>query len=134
MAIANGTTYGLQAYLLGADPELAARVAKRILAGRVLVNPVAHEPMAPFGGFKQSGIRREFGTFGIEAFLEPKAILGLAAAGSWSRCGLAGNDWQALQAAAGQGQSARAALDLLGQLGEIHILIDRDLDRAVAAR
>jgi aldehyde dehydrogenase (NAD+) len=34
-----------------------------------------HEPAAPFGGFKQSGIGREYGTFGLEAFLEPQAVL-----------------------------------------------------------
>ena len=47
----------------------------RIVAGRVLVNTLAHEPAAPFGGFKQSGIGREYGTFGLEAFLEPQAVL-----------------------------------------------------------
>jgi aldehyde dehydrogenase (NAD+) len=45
--------------------------------GRVLINTLAHEPMAPFGGFKQSGIGREYGAFGLEAFLEPKSLLGL---------------------------------------------------------
>ena len=44
---------------------------------RVLINTLAHEPMAPFGGFKQSGIGREYGNFGMEAFLEPKSLLGL---------------------------------------------------------
>ena len=41
-----------------------------------MINDAPHEPPAPFGGFKQSGIGREFGTFGLEAFLEPKAVLG----------------------------------------------------------
>ena len=49
--------------------------AKDIEAGRVLVNTLAHEPAAPFGGFKQSGIGREYGAFGLEAFLEPKAVI-----------------------------------------------------------
>jgi aldehyde dehydrogenase (NAD+) len=49
--------------------------AAQIEAGRVLVNTLAHEPAAPFGGFKQSGIGREYGTYGLEAFLEPKAVL-----------------------------------------------------------
>jgi aldehyde dehydrogenase (NAD+) len=79
IAIANDTVYGLQAYVLGGDMERARRVAGRIVAGRVLVNTLAHEPMAPFGGFKQSGIGREYGTFGLEAFLEPKSLLGLHA-------------------------------------------------------
>jgi aldehyde dehydrogenase (NAD+) len=43
----------------------------------VLINTLAHEPMAPFGGFKQSGIGREYGAFGLEAFLEPNSLLGL---------------------------------------------------------
>jgi aldehyde dehydrogenase (NAD+) len=50
-------------------------VAERLQAGRVVINGAPHEPLAPFGGFKQSGIGREFGTFGLEAFLEPRAVL-----------------------------------------------------------
>jgi aldehyde dehydrogenase (NAD+) len=80
IAIANDTVYGLQAYVLSGDMDRARRVAERIVAGRVLINTLAHEPMAPFGGFKQSGIGREYGTFGLEAFLEPKSMLGLHAA------------------------------------------------------
>ncbi|MFM0037306.1 aldehyde dehydrogenase family protein [Paraburkholderia strydomiana] len=75
--IANDTPYGLQAYVLSRDNKLAHAVASRIEAGRVLVNTLAHEPAAPFGGFKQSGIGREYGTFGLEAFLEPKSVLGV---------------------------------------------------------
>lgn len=75
VAIANDTNYGLQAYVFSADSQRARELALRIEAGRVLVNTLAHEPNAPFGGFKQSGIGREYGTFGLEAFLEPKAIL-----------------------------------------------------------
>ncbi|WP_455273647.1 aldehyde dehydrogenase family protein [Rhizobium herbae] len=45
-------------------------------AGRVILNGAPHEPLAPFGGFKQSGFGREFGVFGREAFLEPRAVLG----------------------------------------------------------
>ena len=75
--IANDTPYGLQAYVLSPDIERARRVAAQIEAGRVLVNTLTHEPAAPFGGFKQSGIGREYGTFGIEAFLEPKSTLGI---------------------------------------------------------
>ncbi len=78
IAIANDTSYGLQAYVLSTDPVRAQRVAAQIEAGRVLINTLAHEPAAPFGGFKQSGIGREYGTFGLEAFMEPKAILAAA--------------------------------------------------------
>ena len=80
IAIANDTVYGLQAYVLSGDMDRARRVADRIVAGRVLINTLAHEPIAPFGGFKQSGIGREYGDFGLEAFLEPKSLLGLYAA------------------------------------------------------
>ncbi|WP_395842554.1 aldehyde dehydrogenase family protein [Archangium violaceum] len=57
------------------DPQRGARVAARIEAGRVLVNTLTHEPKAPFGGFKQSGIGRENGPYGLEAYLEPKALM-----------------------------------------------------------
>jgi aldehyde dehydrogenase (NAD+) len=79
IVIANDTPYGLQAYVLSADAARARRVASRIDAGRVLINTIAHEPKAPFGGFKQSGLGREYGSFGLEAYLEPKALLGVDA-------------------------------------------------------
>ncbi|MGO4278623.1 aldehyde dehydrogenase (NAD+) [Cupriavidus sp. OV038] len=75
IAIANDTSYGLQAYVLSADVQRAHAVASRIEAGRVLVNTLAHDPAAPFGGLKQSGIGREYGVYGLEAFLETKAVL-----------------------------------------------------------
>jgi len=74
ITIANDTDYGLQAYVFSSDDERAYRVARQINAGRVLVNGLFHEPQAPFGGFKQSGLGREFGVFGLETHLEPKAI------------------------------------------------------------
>ena len=76
IAIANDTVYGLQASVFSADPARARAVASRLLAGRVQINGLHHEPMAPFGGFKQSGIGREFGVFGLEAYLEPKTVMG----------------------------------------------------------
>jgi aldehyde dehydrogenase (NAD+) len=75
--IANDTTYGLQAYVMSASDERAREVAARIDAGRVLINGLPHDPAVPFGGFKQSGIGRELGTLGLEAYLEPKAVLGV---------------------------------------------------------
>jgi aldehyde dehydrogenase (NAD+) len=72
--IANDTDYGLQAYVFSSDPARARRVASRLQAGRVLIN-LAREPLSPFGGFKQSGIGREFGSYGLEAFLEPRAVV-----------------------------------------------------------
>lgn len=76
IAIANDTPYGLHAYVFGADLARANRVAAGIMAGRVFVNGLYDAPEAPFGGFKQSGLGREFGIFGLEAYLEPKAIMG----------------------------------------------------------
>jgi len=73
--IANDTTYGLQAYVNSSDSKRAHNVASQINAGRVQINGIGHDPMAPFGGFKQSGIGREFGTLGLEAYLEPRALI-----------------------------------------------------------
>ena len=75
IAIANDTSYGLQAYVMSSDMDRAKTVAERLEAGRVVINGAPHEPLAPFGGFKQSGIGREYGIFGLEAHLEPRAIL-----------------------------------------------------------
>ncbi len=75
VAIANDTPYGLAAYVLGGDLTRAHAVAARIDAGRVMVNGLHHEPLAPFGGFKQSGIGREYGVFGLETHLEAKAVI-----------------------------------------------------------
>lgn len=75
IAIANDTQYGLAAYITAKDEQRALQVAAQIDAGRVNINGFKHDPMAPFGGFKQSGIGREFGAYGLEAYLEPKAIL-----------------------------------------------------------
>ncbi|VTU15001.1 aldehyde dehydrogenase family protein [Variovorax sp. RA8] len=72
--IANDSPYGLQAYVFSSQPQRAFRVASRLRAGTVLVNRIAPELSAPFGGVKQSGIGREFGVFGMEAFLEPKTV------------------------------------------------------------
>ncbi len=78
--IANDTTYGLHAYVLSADPARAAAVANQLEAGRIAINGAPHHPDVPFGGFKQSGIGREYGVFGLQSYLEPKALLGTVAA------------------------------------------------------
>jgi len=75
VVIANDTDYGLQAYVSSADTERANRVASQIMAGRVQVNSFKHDPQAPFGGFKQSGIGREYGVYGLEEYVEPKTII-----------------------------------------------------------
>jgi aldehyde dehydrogenase (NAD+) len=72
--IANDTTYGLHAYVFSADPARARRIASRLEAGRVAING-GYEPRSPFGGFKQSGIGREYGTYGLEGFLEPRSVM-----------------------------------------------------------
>lgn len=74
IAIANDTQYGLSALVIGADETHARNVAEQILAGRVMINTLAHEPRAPFGGFRCSGIGREMGQAGITAFLESRAL------------------------------------------------------------
>lgn len=79
IAIANNTSYGLQAYVSSRDLARAQRVAAQLQAGRVHINGLHDDMITPFGGFKQSGIGRELGPFGLEAYLEPKAILGESA-------------------------------------------------------
>jgi aldehyde dehydrogenase (NAD+) len=76
VALANDTIYGLHAYVFSGERARANRVASRIVAGRVFINGLYDEPLAPFGGFKQSGLGREFGIFGFEQYLEPKAVFG----------------------------------------------------------
>lgn len=75
VSMANDTVYGLQAYVSGEDRQQARSVASQIIAGRVFVNGMYDVPDAPFGGFKQSGLGREFGTYGLEAYLEPKTLI-----------------------------------------------------------
>lgn len=75
IAIANDTHYGLAAYVSSGSKERAYRVASQIDAGRICINGISHDSKAPFGGFKQSGIGREYGIYGLEEYLEPKAIL-----------------------------------------------------------
>ncbi|HLX23759.1 MAG TPA: aldehyde dehydrogenase family protein [Usitatibacter sp.] len=73
--MANDSEYGLMAYVSSSNAERAYRVARQLDAGRVLINTLSHDPLTPFGGFKQSGIGREGGIFGLKEFLEPKAII-----------------------------------------------------------
>ncbi|TQJ23124.1 aldehyde dehydrogenase (NAD+) [Micromonospora sp. A202] len=73
VAIANGTLYGLTSGVFG-EPEHALAVARRLRVGQVDVNAGHWNPLAPFGGYKQSGNGREFGRFGLEEFLETKSI------------------------------------------------------------
>jgi aldehyde dehydrogenase (NAD+) len=73
--LANDSKYGLHAAVLGTDLPRARRVASQIRAGRVVINNMTDDPQVPWGGFKYSGVGREYGAYGIGAFLETKAIL-----------------------------------------------------------
>ena len=73
--IANDSQYGLHAFVNGADLQRAHWIASQLRAGRVVINGMADDPQAPWGGFKYSGFGREYGRYGIEAFLETRAIL-----------------------------------------------------------
>jgi aldehyde dehydrogenase (NAD+) len=75
IALANDSKYGLHAGVIGTDLQRARRVASRLRAGRVVINGMTDDPQAPWGGFKYSGVGREYGRYGIEAFLETRAIL-----------------------------------------------------------
>ena len=74
--IANDTKYGLAGYVFGEDMDTLKDVARRIEAGTVEINGAGGRKDLPFGGYKQSGIGREWGDYGIEEFLEVKAIKG----------------------------------------------------------
>jgi aldehyde dehydrogenase (NAD+) len=76
--IANDSKYGLHAAVIGTDVSHARRVASQLRTGRVVINSMTDDPQAPWGGFKYSGVGREYGQYGIEAFLEPRAILEVA--------------------------------------------------------
>ncbi len=75
--IANDTVYGLAGYVVGEDPVALKKAALGIRAGIIIVNDAPYDFTAPFGGFKQSGIGREWGDFGIEEYLEPKSVMGI---------------------------------------------------------
>jgi betaine-aldehyde dehydrogenase len=72
--IANDTIYGLAGGVWSKDADRAKRVARRIRAGQVDINGGSFNPMAPFGGYKQSGHGRELGKFGLEEYLEIKSM------------------------------------------------------------
>ena len=72
--IANDSVYGLAGGVWSADEERAKRIARRIRTGQVEINGGAFNPLAPFGGYKQSGYGRELGRFGLEEFLQIKSL------------------------------------------------------------
>jgi aldehyde dehydrogenase (NAD+) len=78
--VANDTVYGLAAYVQSPDLATARKVAAQMRAGQVFINYPTWDIKAPFGGYKQSGNGREFVEFGLEEFLETKAVIGYEAA------------------------------------------------------
>lgn len=76
IAIANDSIYGLAGWVNSGSLENARRVAMKMRTGRVYLNGAPPDPCAPFGGYKQSGNGRQGGVFGLEAYLETKALLG----------------------------------------------------------
>ena len=77
--IANDTPYGLAGYVSSANAERARHVARRLRAGNINLNGAPNERGAPFGGYKHSGNGREWGRFGLEEYLEVKAVAGWGA-------------------------------------------------------
>lgn len=74
--IANDSIYGLSGYVWGGTADEAMAVARRLRTGMVHLNGAPTDVMAPFGGYRQSGNGREWGEYGIEDFLEVKAVMG----------------------------------------------------------
>lgn len=72
--IANDTVYGLAGGVWSKDVERAKKVARRLRTGQVDINGGSFNPLAPFGGYKQSGNGRELGKYGLEEFLEIKSL------------------------------------------------------------
>jgi aldehyde dehydrogenase (NAD+) len=72
--IANATVYGLAGAVFSADDDHAMAVARRMRTGQVDINAGAFNPVAPFGGYKQSGNGRELGRHGLLEFCEVKSI------------------------------------------------------------
>ena len=78
ITLANDTAYGLTNYVQTEDLDKVRRVSRRLRSGMVENNGERFAPGSPFGGYKQSGNGREGGAFGIEEFLEVKAVSGWA--------------------------------------------------------
>ena len=74
LRIANDSIYGLAGGVWSGDPDRAKAFARKMKTGQVDINGGAFNVAAPFGGFKQSGVGRELGPFGLEEFTQPKAL------------------------------------------------------------
>ncbi len=80
IGLANDTVYGLASYVQSGDLDHARKVASQMRTGNVHINYPAWDAGAPFGGYKQSGNGREYAEYGLEEFLETKAVIGYSAA------------------------------------------------------
>jgi len=76
VASANASPYGLSGYVSAGTLDEARAVARRLRTGMVHLNGAGVDIAAPFGGYKQSGLGREWGAAGFEEFLETKALMG----------------------------------------------------------
>ncbi|HEX3394547.1 MAG TPA: aldehyde dehydrogenase family protein [Acidimicrobiales bacterium] len=74
VAIANDTIYGLHGAVFSGDRDRGVAVARRLRTGQVDVCGGGYNPVAPFGGYKQSGVGRELGRYGLEEYLEVKSL------------------------------------------------------------
>ena len=79
LKIANGTIYGLAAYIASHDPQATGYLVRRLEAGSIYINGSKQDYASPFGGYKQSGNGRERGIHGLQEFLEVKTINGIPA-------------------------------------------------------
>lgn len=74
LEIANGTMYGLSGAVWSRDQDRAVSFARRVRAGQLDINGVPYNPLAPFGGYKQSGTGRELGAAGLDEYLQLKSL------------------------------------------------------------
>jgi acyl-CoA reductase-like NAD-dependent aldehyde dehydrogenase len=75
VAIANDSDYGLYDYIYSTSTARALRLAPRLRAGNIGINTLARNPETPFGGFKQSGIGRDGGSYGLAAYSETQSVV-----------------------------------------------------------
>jgi acyl-CoA reductase-like NAD-dependent aldehyde dehydrogenase len=75
VSIANDSDYGLYDYIYTASTPRAMRLAPRLRAGNVAINTLSRNPETPFGGFKQSGVGRDGGSYGLQAYSELQSVV-----------------------------------------------------------
>jgi len=75
ISIANSTEFGLYDYIFSGDTERAMRVSRRLRTGNVGLNTVQRNGELPFGGFKQSGVGRDGGSYGLHAYSELQSVV-----------------------------------------------------------